>query len=297
MKLLIKIIFLLGLSLFSFQGVFAYCKSDADFWGGVNHPFAIEVPDIVSRGEDFDVRTTFESNGEKSYLQFADHLSIDFFLNDTLLTMMDLGSIPYGLNGCTAEERSGLLYLNCDVSFTYHFSDSGVNEITAVLHNGYNPGRSGYQSVCASQGITVRSICPNGVVEFDEECEGDVPVGRTCQDYGWSQGILKCNSDCHIDKSGCSGVTPKKLKLNPLTCNTLGSCFDLVATVLLYVAIGGVSLSIIIAGAIFITGATPAKLALAKKIILWGIGLFVIMLLVKLVSLVSNNDLTNLKNP
>lgn len=80
--------------------------------------------------------------------------------------------------------------------------------------------------------------------------------------------------------------------LNPLTCETLGQCFNTIATVLLYIAIVGISISIIVAGAIFLTGATPAKLALAKKILLWSVGLFAIMLLVKVIALVTQNDLT-----
>ena len=95
----------------------------------------------------------------------------------------------------------------------------------------------------------------------------------------------------------CTCAIAQTTDFNPLICKTLGTCFDVIVTVLFYASIGLVSLSIIAAGAIYITGVTPAKMALAKKIILWGIGIFVIMFLVKLVSVVSRDDLTNIKNP
>ncbi|MFA5349429.1 MAG: hypothetical protein WC309_03620 [Candidatus Paceibacterota bacterium] len=83
--------------------------------------------------------------------------------------------------------------------------------------------------------------------------------------------------------------------LNPLACTTFGECFDIITTRLFYAGTAVVILSILIAGAIFITGGTPARIALAKKIVLLGIGIFVIILLVKFVAIISR-DYLNLKN-
>ena len=83
--------------------------------------------------------------------------------------------------------------------------------------------------------------------------------------------------------------------LNPLACTTFGECFDIITTKLFYAGTAVIILSILVAGAIFVTGGTPARIALAKKIVLLGIGIFVIILLVKFVAIISK-DYLNLKN-
>jgi len=96
---------------------------------------------------------------------------------------------------------------------------------------------------------------------------------------------------------GNNPLGPKSTSnLNPLTCQTFGECFDVIANFLLYIALGCVSLVIIAAAAIFFTGATPDRIALAKKIVLWAVGFLVIMLVVKLIAGAMKGDLTNIKN-
>ncbi len=81
--------------------------------------------------------------------------------------------------------------------------------------------------------------------------------------------------------------------LNPFACESLGECFDMIATTLFYFSIALVSATIIIAGILFLTGGTPARISLAKKILLLGIGIFAIMLLVKFVAIISKDYLTS----
>jgi heme/copper-type cytochrome/quinol oxidase subunit 2 len=88
-----------------------------------------------------------------------------------------------------------------------------------------------------------------------------------------------------------------KVDANPVQCGTLGECFYKIASILLYISIIFVSVAIITAGVLFATGGTPARVALAKKILLLAVGIFVIMLLVKGVAFITKGDLTNIQNP
>jgi hypothetical protein len=284
----------------SFQSVFASgCGDLRQDWDGSNHELRVETVDTAKQGESFDVKVIFKSHEEIPY-DLPEILTIDLYSNGSIIQSINLGKTNGVMNsGCTVtleDTSETMTNLDCTLSFPFQFSEAGQRDITAYLHNDIPVIRTAfYMALCNSKNITVPGICPNGITEFDEECDGDASITKTCTYYKWAKGDLKCSSDCKIDTSGCFDELSENF--NPLTCNTLGSCFDMIVTVLLYFAIGGVSLSIIIAGAIFITGATPAKLALAKKIILWGIGIFVIMLLFKLVSVVSKDDLTNIKTP
>ncbi|MGV8141381.1 MAG: hypothetical protein ACP5NW_02990, partial [Candidatus Woesearchaeota archaeon] len=39
--------------------------------------------------------------------------------------------------------------------------------------------------------------------DFMEQCDGDVPGGLDCEDFGFDRGKLECNDDCTINTSGC----------------------------------------------------------------------------------------------
>jgi cysteine-rich repeat protein len=45
------------------------------------------------------------------------------------------------------------------------------------------------------------SVCGDGIVEIDEECDG-APIG-SCEDMGYVGGELACAPTCTLDKSGC----------------------------------------------------------------------------------------------
>jgi hypothetical protein len=51
--------------------------------------------------------------------------------------------------------------------------------------------------------IPIEPICGNGVVGVGQQCDGDLG-GKTCLDFGFSGGQLKC-SDCMYDTSDCTG--------------------------------------------------------------------------------------------
>ncbi|MBW2704299.1 MAG: hypothetical protein JRF33_26060 [Deltaproteobacteria bacterium] len=46
-------------------------------------------------------------------------------------------------------------------------------------------------------------VCPNGVVEDGEDCDGSVPAGFDCRDLGFDSGPVTCGADCRWDTSGC----------------------------------------------------------------------------------------------
>ncbi len=49
--------------------------------------------------------------------------------------------------------------------------------------------------------------CGNGVLDPNEECEGDDLDAQTCDSFGFSGGALRCAADCRYDTSMCSAAT------------------------------------------------------------------------------------------
>ena len=51
------------------------------------------------------------------------------------------------------------------------------------------------------------TVCGDGEVAGTEQCDGDNLLGQTCQTISWGYytgGVLKCNSVCGLDQSGCT---------------------------------------------------------------------------------------------
>lgn len=48
------------------------------------------------------------------------------------------------------------------------------------------------------------SVCGDGIVEFDEQCDGSDLGGATCESLGFSGGTLGCTSNCTYDTSNCT---------------------------------------------------------------------------------------------
>jgi hypothetical protein len=67
--------------------------------------------------------------------------------------------------------------------------------------------------------------CGNKVVEGNEECDGSVPAGKTCETVvakGWT-GTLLCSSQCAIVDDGCKAsgaATPQKVFIDGVTEDT-----------------------------------------------------------------------------
>lgn len=47
--------------------------------------------------------------------------------------------------------------------------------------------------------------CGNGVVDFDEECDGDDLAGATCADFGFEGGTPTCSATCAVLSDTCTG--------------------------------------------------------------------------------------------
>jgi hypothetical protein len=48
--------------------------------------------------------------------------------------------------------------------------------------------------------------CGNGVLDPNEECEGDDLDAQTCDGFGFAGGELRCNADCTYDTSMCNAA-------------------------------------------------------------------------------------------
>ncbi len=71
------------------------------------------------------------------------------------------------------------------------------------------------------------NVCGDGFVNDGvEQCEPDVPTGKSCAEFGFVTGSLACNADCTIDTSGCSGTlgspTPKATPTGAVATPTPG---------------------------------------------------------------------------
>ena len=152
------------------------------------------------------------------------------------------------------------------------------------------------------------SHCGDGARNCGEECEGADLGGKTCADFGFSGGVLKCKANCTIDTSGCSGGGEEgwldcskcwggrgggvpsggPYLYNPLACETFAECIDgIISCIVCYSPIIAF-LMIIIAGFLFITaGGDPERIRTAKRIIFWTVvGLFIVLFCKGIISLI-----------
>lgn len=64
-----------------------------------------------------------------------------------------------------------------------------------------------FNTAPAQAGVSVSatvSICGNGTVEGDEQCDGADLNGETCSSRGYDSGTLSCNANCTFNVSSCS---------------------------------------------------------------------------------------------
>ncbi len=57
---------------------------------------------------------------------------------------------------------------------------------------------------CTGQPSRCERLCGNGWIDPGEDCEGDNLGGASCASLGFTDGILRCDSDCRYDTSGCT---------------------------------------------------------------------------------------------
>lgn len=46
-------------------------------------------------------------------------------------------------------------------------------------------------------------VCGDGVVEVGQQCEEGELLGKTCKDFGFIKGELKCGKTCKFDTTSC----------------------------------------------------------------------------------------------
>jgi hypothetical protein len=57
-------------------------------------------------------------------------------------------------------------------------------------------------------------VCPNGVVEEGEDCDGADLAGKTCESFGFTGGTPVCTERCVIDTSSCDGCGNGRIDAN-----------------------------------------------------------------------------------
>jgi hypothetical protein len=74
------------------------------------------------------------------------------------------------------------------------------------LDSALPPGVSVAGGVCISCVFFTTSKCGDDQIEPPEICDGPDLGGQTCQNLGYTGGVLACKSDCTFDTSGCTQV-------------------------------------------------------------------------------------------
>ena len=64
---------------------------------------------------------------------------------------------------------------------------------------------AGLAAAACDDGPMRQSDCGNGLREYGEECDGADLGGRSCEDYGFSTGSLRCTDACTIETAACEG--------------------------------------------------------------------------------------------
>ncbi|MEK6863315.1 MAG: LamG domain-containing protein [Nanoarchaeota archaeon] len=121
--------------------------------------------------------------------------------------IFDGNSVKLYINGI--RQNSNLMYLNgkkASVTGTPNIRRNNPislidevsiynTDISAYVAKLYNAGSYGK---CVPQ-----IVCGNGVKEGNEQCDGSVPFGASCQVLTGSPGILSCGQNCNLDTSQC----------------------------------------------------------------------------------------------
>jgi hypothetical protein len=79
------------------------------------------------------------------------------------------------------------------------------------------------------------NICGNQILDSQEDCDGDLFSGHSCESMGFNGGFLLCTSSCDVDISSCEGYSPlcgnsvidgyeqcDNQNLNSISCTTMG---------------------------------------------------------------------------
>jgi len=128
--------------------------------------------------------------------------------------------------------------------------------------------------------------CNNGVIDPDEDCDGNNFNGKTCIDYGFTGGDLQCDKLCFIDTSKCITVAIDKPELPDKYPNAL--LWENILEFLKYLVIwifrvgSGLALLMILIGAfIMVTSAGDRNRAeKGKRTVIWALIGFVVTMTV-----------------
>ena len=113
-------------------------------------------------------------------------------------------------------------------SQTFSNVQNGVHTYTSYIVDASGNIASETRSIIIDTNY-VPSVCPNNVKEGNEVCDGTDLAGKTCLNFNYTGGILKCKSDClGYDTSMCTSSTPSlNLVVNIKSDDTIS---DLIAT-------------------------------------------------------------------
>jgi hypothetical protein len=81
-------------------------------------------------------------------------------------------------------------------------SNSTINTDDEVVQNDVST-----QTTPPAESTPTTNICGNNELELEEQCDGSVPQGITCQSEGFDNGLISCTPVCTLNLSVCTHTT------------------------------------------------------------------------------------------
>lgn len=110
-------------------------------------------------------------------------------------------------------------------------ADAGVSADGGASTGADASGGAEASSGEAGSSGTAPPSCGNGIVEGDEACDGSDLGGADCTDFGYDEGVLACDQDCHAITDACSSCGDGEISLTEVceatnfggeTCASMG---------------------------------------------------------------------------
>ena len=155
----------------------------------------------------FRIRETYSLTVSLSQSQIdASTLNLTNYVTLTGSIVKDDGTIPTGTVDVAEILQNETIAIDFQGDFTAQIEIPQNNGIYTVIASFIN----GIDTFTANANIAVGPYCGNGIIDNNEQCDGNNLNGQSCSSFGFSQGSLSCTATCTLVTNQCSNPPPKK---------------------------------------------------------------------------------------